>query len=279
MRAGVQRVHRRHGQIVHHHVGYLTRQIGRSEQRGGVELTSRDGTPHPSAMTHRHPHPGRARRRARAPTSCASSSGSSTTTRAPTRSRSRPSTPSSSSSATPRRPRTSTSPPSAWSWSPTPGRSTGNRDHKAYVLRSGSARFVVKGGVAPDSPLLDHHRRHGDGVVDLALEVPDVDKCIAHARSAGRDRARGAARPDRRARHRAHRRDRGVRRDAAHPGRPLRATPGRTCPGYVARTVVLRASVPARPSASSRRSTTASATSSSGAWTSGSRSTTRSWAS
>ncbi len=65
------------------------------------------------------------------------------------------------------------------------GPETGNRDHKAYVLRSGSARFVLKGGVDPDSPLLDHHRRHGDGVVDLALEVPDVDKCIAHARKVG----------------------------------------------------------------------------------------------
>jgi 4-hydroxyphenylpyruvate dioxygenase len=65
------------------------------------------------------------------------------------------------------------------------GPETGNRDHKAYVLRSGSARFVLKGGVAPTSPMLDHHRSHGDGVVDLALEVPDVDKCIKHARSQG----------------------------------------------------------------------------------------------
>lgn len=65
------------------------------------------------------------------------------------------------------------------------GPETGNRDHKAFVLRSGSARFVVKGGVAPESPLLDHHRRHGDGVVDLALEVADVDRCIAHARAQG----------------------------------------------------------------------------------------------
>jgi 4-hydroxyphenylpyruvate dioxygenase len=65
------------------------------------------------------------------------------------------------------------------------GPETGNRDHKSYVLRSGSATFVVKGGVAPDSPLLDHHRAHGDGVVDLALEVVDVDRCIAHAREAG----------------------------------------------------------------------------------------------
>jgi 4-hydroxyphenylpyruvate dioxygenase len=65
------------------------------------------------------------------------------------------------------------------------GPETGNRDHKSYVLRSGSARFVISGGVAPDSPLLDHHRAHGDGVLDIALEVPDVDRCITHARSQG----------------------------------------------------------------------------------------------
>ncbi|KDN81984.1 4-hydroxyphenylpyruvate dioxygenase [Kitasatospora cheerisanensis] len=65
------------------------------------------------------------------------------------------------------------------------GPETGRRDRKAFVLRSGSCRFVIKGGVLPDSPLLEHHRRHGDGVVDLALEVPDVDKCIEHARAQG----------------------------------------------------------------------------------------------
>ncbi|GAA2247466.1 4-hydroxyphenylpyruvate dioxygenase [Kitasatospora cystarginea] len=65
------------------------------------------------------------------------------------------------------------------------GPETGRRDRKSFVLRSGSCRFVIEGGVAPDSPLLDHHRRHGDGVVDLALEVPDVDKCIEHARAQG----------------------------------------------------------------------------------------------
>ncbi|GLZ15827.1 4-hydroxyphenylpyruvate dioxygenase [Actinomadura sp. NBRC 104425] len=65
------------------------------------------------------------------------------------------------------------------------GPETGNRDHRAYVLRSGAVRFVVKGGVDPDSPLLDHHRRHGDGVIDIALEVPDVDRCIRHAREQG----------------------------------------------------------------------------------------------
>ncbi|MGL5857703.1 MAG: 4-hydroxyphenylpyruvate dioxygenase [Angustibacter sp.] len=65
------------------------------------------------------------------------------------------------------------------------GPSTGNRDHHAYVLRSGSSRFVVTGAIAPDSPLLDHHRRHGDGVLDISLEVPDVDRCISRARSCG----------------------------------------------------------------------------------------------
>jgi 4-hydroxyphenylpyruvate dioxygenase len=65
------------------------------------------------------------------------------------------------------------------------GPETGNRDHVGYVLTSGSARFVILGGVHPDSAYLEHHRRHGDGVIDLALEVPDVDRCVAHARSVG----------------------------------------------------------------------------------------------
>ena len=65
------------------------------------------------------------------------------------------------------------------------GPTTGNRDHHAYVLRAGAVRFVIKGAVSPDSPIADHHRRHGDGVLDVALEVPDVDKCVAHARQTG----------------------------------------------------------------------------------------------
>ena len=65
------------------------------------------------------------------------------------------------------------------------GPETGNRDHHAYVLRSGAVRFVLKGAVDPDSPVADHHRRHGDGIIDIALEVPDVDRCVAHARRQG----------------------------------------------------------------------------------------------
>ena len=65
------------------------------------------------------------------------------------------------------------------------GPSAGNRDHHAYVLRAGDVRFVIKGAADPASPLADHHRRHGDGVIDIALDVPDVDRCVAHARAAG----------------------------------------------------------------------------------------------
>ncbi|MGW4124325.1 4-hydroxyphenylpyruvate dioxygenase [Nocardia sp. NPDC004711] len=65
------------------------------------------------------------------------------------------------------------------------GPETGNRDHKAFALRSGGARFVVKGAVDPASPLVAHHDLHGDGVVDIALEVPDVDRCIRRARTQG----------------------------------------------------------------------------------------------
>jgi 4-hydroxyphenylpyruvate dioxygenase len=65
------------------------------------------------------------------------------------------------------------------------GPETGNRDHRAYVLKSGGARFVVQGAYDPASPLADHHRRHGDGIVDIALAVPDVDRCVAHAAAQG----------------------------------------------------------------------------------------------
>ncbi len=65
------------------------------------------------------------------------------------------------------------------------GPETGNRDHKSFVLRSGGARFVITGAVDPDSPLVAHHDRHGDGIVDIDLEVADVDRCVARAREHG----------------------------------------------------------------------------------------------
>ncbi len=65
------------------------------------------------------------------------------------------------------------------------GPESGHRDQAEYVLVSGRARFVLTGEARPGMPGGDHVRIHGDGVVDLALEVSDVDRAIAHARTHG----------------------------------------------------------------------------------------------
>ncbi|GAA1803197.1 4-hydroxyphenylpyruvate dioxygenase [Planosporangium flavigriseum] len=61
------------------------------------------------------------------------------------------------------------------------GPEQGYRDHAEYVLISGSARFVFVGGVHGNAEATQHYARHGDGIADIALEVPDVDKAYQHA--------------------------------------------------------------------------------------------------
>jgi 4-hydroxyphenylpyruvate dioxygenase len=61
------------------------------------------------------------------------------------------------------------------------GPEQGHRDYAEYVLVSGSARFVLAGAVRAGTPGAEHHARHGDGVLDIALEVPDVDAAYRHA--------------------------------------------------------------------------------------------------
>lgn len=67
------------------------------------------------------------------------------------------------------------------------GPETGCRDQASYVLESGSARLVLTGPVRAGTPLADHVARHGDGVVDIALAVPDAARAyrLATARGAG----------------------------------------------------------------------------------------------
>jgi len=66
------------------------------------------------------------------------------------------------------------------------GPETGSRAEAAYVLESGSARFVVRGPVRADSPAAADVARHGDGVADIALRVPDAARAyeLAVARGA-----------------------------------------------------------------------------------------------
>jgi 4-hydroxyphenylpyruvate dioxygenase len=72
------------------------------------------------------------------------------------------------------------------------GPETGLRDRASYVLESGSARFVVEGAVRAGSPVAASVARHGDGVVDVALRVPDAERAYQLAVERG---ARGVTEP------------------------------------------------------------------------------------
>lgn len=76
------------------------------------------------------------------------------------------------------------------------GPENGSRETASYVLESGSARFVfttvIKASTEHGRFLADHVAEHGDGVVDLAIEVPDARAAYAYAVEHG---ATGLAEP------------------------------------------------------------------------------------
>ncbi|WP_199036018.1 4-hydroxyphenylpyruvate dioxygenase [Glycomyces salinus] len=61
------------------------------------------------------------------------------------------------------------------------GPETGHREHAEYALKSGGVTFVLAGGITSDSAATEHYARHGDGVIEVALEVPDVDENYRYA--------------------------------------------------------------------------------------------------
>jgi 4-hydroxyphenylpyruvate dioxygenase len=61
------------------------------------------------------------------------------------------------------------------------GPETGCRDEAAYVLESGAARFVFRGPVRAGTKLGEHAAAHGDGVIDLAIDVPSAEAAYAYA--------------------------------------------------------------------------------------------------
>jgi 4-hydroxyphenylpyruvate dioxygenase len=65
------------------------------------------------------------------------------------------------------------------------GPEQGYRDAVEYVLISGRVRFVLTGASRAGTSLAQRVAAHGDGVSDLAIEVPDVDKAIGFARRQG----------------------------------------------------------------------------------------------
>ncbi len=65
------------------------------------------------------------------------------------------------------------------------GPETGVRDRASYVLEQGGIRFVVTSPLSGDHPIAHHHRRHGDGVRDVAFTVPDAEAAFATAVARG----------------------------------------------------------------------------------------------
>jgi 4-hydroxyphenylpyruvate dioxygenase len=65
------------------------------------------------------------------------------------------------------------------------GPETGSRELAEYVLESGGVRFVLAAPVVAGTWEGEHHARHGDGVVDIALRVADVEQAYAVAVSRG----------------------------------------------------------------------------------------------
>ena len=74
------------------------------------------------------------------------------------------------------------------------GPETGVRDRASYVLEQGDVRFVVTSALREDHEITKHHARHGDGVRDIALTVPDATEAYRQAVSRG---ARGVVEPHR----------------------------------------------------------------------------------
>jgi 4-hydroxyphenylpyruvate dioxygenase len=54
------------------------------------------------------------------------------------------------------------------------GLETGVRDRTSYVIGQGDIRFVFTTALSPDHPVAQHVLLHGDGVKDVALQVPDA---------------------------------------------------------------------------------------------------------
>src|SRR5437868_3506685 len=74
------------------------------------------------------------------------------------------------------------------------GPETGVRDRASYVLQQGDIRFVVTSAIREESDITKHHAKHGDGVKDIALTVPDATEAYRQAVQRG---ARGVVEPKR----------------------------------------------------------------------------------
>ena len=139
------------------------------------------------------------------------------------------------------------------------GPETGVRDRASYVVEQNDIRLVLTSALHPGHEIGDHANKHGDGVKDIALRVPECGECLPRGGLARRRRRHGARRAGGRLRQRRARDDRDLRRRRAHVRHAARLR-GRVPPRATSR----RRRPRRRPTASAcSRSTTSSATSSS----------------
>jgi 4-hydroxyphenylpyruvate dioxygenase len=72
------------------------------------------------------------------------------------------------------------------------GPETGVRDRASYVLEQGEIRFVLTSPLREEHEITRHQAKHGDGVRDIALTVPDAAEAYRQAVQRG---ARGVSEP------------------------------------------------------------------------------------
>ncbi len=61
------------------------------------------------------------------------------------------------------------------------GLETGTRESTSYALRQGDATLVLTTPLNSGEPYNEHLSRHGDAVVDIAMEVEDADQSFEEA--------------------------------------------------------------------------------------------------
>ncbi|MDZ4712194.1 MAG: 4-hydroxyphenylpyruvate dioxygenase [bacterium] len=72
------------------------------------------------------------------------------------------------------------------------GLETGNKEKASYLLEQGKIRFVLSSPLTDDNFIAEHHKLHGDGVRDIAIEVDDATKSYIETTNRG---AKGVQKP------------------------------------------------------------------------------------
>ncbi|MFD2171771.1 4-hydroxyphenylpyruvate dioxygenase [Tumebacillus lipolyticus] len=61
------------------------------------------------------------------------------------------------------------------------GLETGCRDRVSYLMQSGDIHILLTGSLVEDNEIAAHHKKHGDGVKDIAMRVDDAEAAYQEA--------------------------------------------------------------------------------------------------